>query len=65
MRLEERQGWRLGGVCECNRGFGWVWVEEEEVKELMMSDRGASELRARRKPAELTRAKMGQRGDAI
>lgn len=30
-----------------------------------MSDRGANERRARRKPAELTRAKMGQRGDAI
>lgn len=35
MRLEERQGWRLGGLCECNRGFGRAWVEEEEVKELM------------------------------
>lgn len=52
MRLEERQGWRLGGVCECNRGFGRAWVEEEEVEELMRcliegpvsSERGGSQL---------------------
>ena len=56
MGLEERQGWRLGGVCECNRGFGRAWMEEEEDEELMrcliegpvrplaLSERGESQL---------------------